>query len=224
MKVSILEDEEDIASLIKHNLEKEGFIVNAFFTPESFFDELKNNPFDLLILDLMLPSMNGLEILKVLRSKEEFKNKPVIILTARSTEGDKVLGLDMGADDYVTKPFSVRELIARVKAILRRTTKEEKNEILSAGGIKLDLSSFQLFIDNEPVEVTKTELQLLKILIEKPGKVFSRDELLDKLWGDEKCVVDRTIDVHIKKIRDKLGTYSNWVKTVRGVGYFFEMV
>jgi len=224
MKIFIVEDEEDIATLIKHNLQKEGFEVEFFLNPEDFIENYKKENFDLLILDLMLPGMNGLEILRLIKNTSEKTHIPVIILTARDMEGDKVLGLELGADDYITKPFGIRELIARIKAVLRRSKNLYKSsKYLNFNGINLDLESFSLFIDNKKVEVTKTEFYILKTLIENKGKVFTREELLDKLWGNEKFVVDRTIDVHIKKLRDKLGPYSKYLKTARGIGYTFDI-
>ncbi|MCX7770290.1 MAG: response regulator transcription factor [Proteobacteria bacterium] len=223
MKIFILEDEEDIATLIKHNLEREGFFAEYFLTPEEFVNKFKKENFELLILDLMLPGMNGLEILRLIKNTPEKSNIPVIILTARDMEGDKVLGLELGADDYITKPFSVRELVARVKAVLRRTKpSSNSSKTINLKGITLDLDSFSLYIDNSKVDVTKTEFYILKALIENRGKVFTREELLDKLWGNEKFVVDRTIDVHIKRLRDKLGPYGKYLKTVRGIGYVFD--
>lgn len=223
MKIFIVEDEEDIASLIKHNLQKEGFEVECFLNPEEFLQKYKKENFDLLILDLMLPGMNGLEILRLIKTSPEKSNTPVIILTARDMEGDKVLGLELGADDYITKPFNIRELIARVKAILRRTKNLPNSpKPINIAGINLDLESFSLYVDNKKVDITKTEFYILKTLIENNGKVFTREGLLDKLWGNEKFVVDRTIDVHIKKLRDKLGIYGKYLKTVRGIGYTFN--
>lgn len=224
MKIFIVEDEDDIASLIKHNLEKEGFEVEVFLSPEPFIEKYKKQDFDLLILDLMLPGMNGLEILRLMKQTPEKSQIPVIILTARDMEGDKVFGLEMGADDYITKPFGVRELIARIKAVLRRTKSNSlSSKSLKIKGINLDIESFSLFVDDKKVDVTKTEFYILKTLIENTGKVFTRESLLDKLWGNEKFVIDRTIDVHIKKLRDKLGPYGKFLKTVRGIGYTFDI-
>lgn len=224
MKIFIVEDEDDIASLIKHNLEKEGFEVEVFLSPEPFIEKYKKQDFDLLILDLMLPGMNGLEILRLMKQTPEKSQIPVIILTARDMEGDKVFGLEMGADDYITKPFGVRELIARIKAVLRRTKSNSlSSKSLKIKGINLDIESFSLFVDDKKIDITKTEFYILKTLIENTGKVFTRESLLDKLWGNEKFVIDRTIDVHIKKLRDKLGPYGKFLKTVRGIGYTFDI-
>ncbi len=222
-KIFILEDEEDICFLIKHNLEKEGFKVISFLNPNDFLQAFKKENFDLLLLDLMLPDMGGLEILKLIKSDPEKKDLPVIILTAKNTEFDKVIGLELGADDYITKPFSINELIARVKAILRRLKKESNDKPhLEYKELKLYPSSFNVYIEDKKIDLTKTEFLILKLLLSNIGRVLSRDFILDSLWGNEKIVIDRTIDVHIKKLRDKLGKYGDYIKTIRGVGYIFE--
>lgn len=225
-KIVIVEDEEDIASLIKHNLSKEGFKVECYKDSESFLHHIGQS-FSLLLLDLMLPGMNGLEVLKRVRQEKDKENLPVIIITAKDSEIDKVLGLELGADDYITKPFSVRELVARVKAVLRRASKpidatKSSENIIKFGDLTLHLDSFKIMIGNEKIDSTKTEFLILKILLSKPGKVFTRDLLLEKLWGNEKLVIDRTIDVHIKRLRDKLKDYGKYLKTVRGIGYTFS--
>lgn len=225
-RIFIVEDEEDIANLIKYNLEREGYQAECFKDAESFVQNL-NRPFSLLLLDLMLPGMSGLEILKRVRAEKSRSNIPVIIITAKDTEVDKILGLELGADDYVTKPFSVRELVARVKAVLRRAaptaeTVNTRDDILSFKDLVLHLDSFKIMLGEERIESTKTEFLILKILLSNPGKVFTRDLLLEKLWGNEKIVVDRTIDVHIKRLRDKLRDYGKYLKTIRGVGYSFS--
>jgi len=222
-KIFLLEDEEDICFLIKHNLEKEGFKVTTFLNPNDFLQVYKKEHFDLLLLDLMLPDMGGLEILKIIKSDPEKKDLPVIILTAKNTEFDKVIGLELGADDYITKPFSINELIARVKAILRRLKKESTDKShLKYKEIKLYTSSFNVYIEDKKIDLTKTEFLILKLMLSNIGKVLSRDFILDSLWGNEKIVIDRTIDVHINKLRNKLGKYGDYIKTIRGVGYIFE--
>lgn len=221
--IFVLEDEEDICLLIKHNLEKEGFKVSTFFTPSQFLQEYKNRHFDLLLLDLMLPDMGGLEVLKLLRMDPDKKQVPVIIITAKNTEFDKVLGLELGADDYITKPFSIMELVARVKAVLRRFRKEEiQKDIIKFEEITINPASFELFIGDRKIDLTKTEFIILKLFLTNINKVLTRDKILDYLWGNEKAVIDRTIDVHVKKLRDKLAKYGDYIKTIRGVGYKFE--
>lgn len=222
-KIAVVDDEIDILELIKINLKKSGYIPFVFQKGEEFLDFLEKNIVDLTIIDLMLPDMDGLEILK--KIKENKKNLPVIILTAKGTEFDRVLGLEIGADDYIVKPFSIRELIARVKAVLRRVNliEEEKDVIKIDENFLIYPKRFEVLIDNEKINLTSTEFKILLILIKNMGKVLSRDEILDKLWGIDKVVVDRTIDVHIKNLRDKLKDYKYHIKNIRGVGYKFEI-
>jgi len=225
-KIFIVEDEDDIANLIKYNLERDGYLVDCFRDAESFFQNM-DKPFSLLLLDLMLPRMSGLEILKRIRAEKDKQKVPVIIITAKDAEVDKILGLELGADDYITKPFSIRELVARVKAVLRRVTPANESQkshenTISFRDLVLYPDSFRIMIGDERIESTKTEFIILKILLSNPGKVFTRDLLLEKLWGNEKIVVDRTIDVHIKRLRDKLKDYGRYLKTIRGVGYTFS--
>ena len=170
----------------------------------------------------MLPDADGIEICKYLKSNQEFSSIPVIMLTARADETDKVLGLELGADDYVTKPFSPRELVARVKAVLRRKTQDSGKKIKIGDILLIDLNKFQAFVENKKIDLTPTEFRILKILASKKGWVFTRDQILDHLWGHDKVVLDRTIDVHIKNLREKLGEAAKFIKNVRGVGYKIE--
>lgn len=180
---------------------------------------LKNENPDLLILDLMLPDIDGIEVCKYLRNEKRV-DFPIIMLTAKDDEFDKVLGLELGADDYVTKPFSIRELLARVKAVLRRSVENNTNSIINIENIlKIDLQKYEVTVEDKPVSLTATEFKLLRIFAEKRGLVYSRDRLLGKLWGDDKLVVNRTIDVHIKNLREKLGPAGKYIVNVRGVGY-----
>ena len=222
-KIAVVDDEIDILELIKINLKKSGYIPFIFQKGEEFLDFLEKNIVDLTIIDLMLPDMDGLEILK--KIKENKKNLPVIILTAKGDEFDRVLGLEIGADDYIVKPFSIRELIARIKAVLRRVNliEEEKDIIKIDEDFLIYPKRFEVLINNEKINLTSTEFKILLILIKNMGKVLSRDEILDKLWGIDKVVVDRTIDVHIKNLRDKLKDYKYHIKNIRGVGYKFEI-
>jgi|YelNatPaOPRAMG01_1025707.scaffolds.fasta_scaffold43989_3 DNA-binding response OmpR family regulator len=222
-KIAVVDDEIDILELIKINLKKSGYIPFVFQKGEEFLDFLEKNIVDLTIIDLMLPDMDGLEILK--KIKENKKNLPVIILTAKGDEFDRVLGLEIGADDYIVKPFSIRELIARIKAVLRRVNliEEEKDIIKIDEDFLIYPKRFEVLINNEKINLTSTEFKILLILIKNMGKVLSRDEILDKLWGIDKVVVDRTIDVHIKNLRDKLKDYKYHIKNIRGVGYKFEI-
>lgn len=223
-KILIVDDEPDIVELVKINLEKNGFDVISSYTGREIFNLFKKFSIDLVILDLMLPDIDGLEICKILKSENETKNIPIIMLTAKDTEIDKVLGLELGADDYITKPFSPRELVARVRAVLRRTRKSSDESILKFDNIlKIDLKKFEVFVNGKKINLTTTEFKLLKALAIRRGEVLSRNELLDYIWGNEKIVIDRTIDVHIKHLREKLGKVGKFIKNVRGVGYKLDL-
>ena len=219
--IAVIDDEPDILELVSLHLTKSGFKVKGFLNAESFFKFLSSKIPDLIILDLMLPDADGIEICKYLKSNEDFRSIPIIMLTARATEIDKVLGLELGADDYVTKPFSPRELVARVKAVLRR--KEDTSKKVKIGDVLLiDLNKYEVFVENKKIDLTPTEFRILKILACKKGWVFTRGQILDHLWGHDKAVLDRTIDVHIKNLREKLGKAKKFIKNVRGIGYKIE--
>ena len=222
--IAIIEDEPDIVELVTVNLNKEGFKVKGFYKAQDLFNYLKIYNPDLIILDIMLPDLDGFEVCKKLKKENKTASIPIIMLTSKSEEVDKILGLELGADDYVTKPFSPRELTARVKAVLRRNTeKKEMKEIISIGNVILiDLKKHKVLIKNKEIKLTRTEFKILTILSDHQGWVLSRDQILDHLWGNEKIVVDRTIDVHIRHLRKKLGTYSKYIKNIRGVGYKLE--
>ncbi len=205
--------------LVSLHLKKSGYMVRKFTHAEDLYKMLKNESPDLLILDLMLPDIDGIDVCKYLRNEKRV-DFPIIMLTAKDDEFDKVLGLELGADDYVTKPFSIRELLARVKAVLRRSSETTTNNIITIENIlKIDLQKYEVTVEDKPVSLTATEFKLLRIFAEKPGLVYSRDRLLAKLWGDDKLVVNRTIDVHIKNLREKLGPAGKYIINVRGVGY-----
>ncbi len=220
--IAVIDDEPDILKLVSLHLTKAGFKVEGFLNAESFLKFLSFKIPDLIILDLMLPDSDGIEICKYLKSKENFKFIPIIMLTARASETDKVLGLELGADDYVTKPFSPRELVARVKAVLRRKTQDSGEKIKIGDILLIDLNKFEVFVENKKIDLTPTEFRILKILASKKGWVFTRDQILDHLWGQEKAVLDRTVDVHIKNLREKLGKAKKFIKNVRGIGYKIE--
>jgi len=218
--IALIEDESDIQDLVTLHLQKHNFKVRAFFDLSSFYRYLNTELPDLIILDLMLPDADGMEVCKFLKNNENYKHIPIIILTARSDEMEKVLGLELGADDYVTKPFSPRELVARVKAVLRRERKEETPNVIIFGNIlKVDLQRFEVFVENQKVELTPSEFKILTLLLKRKGWVFSRDSILEELGSSEKGVLDRTVDVHIKNLREKLGPAGSFIKNVRGVGY-----
>ena len=220
-----VDDEPDILQLIAVNLEKSGFRVKTFPKASPLLKSLEKEVPDLLVLDLMLPDMDGLDLCRNLKNDPKRKGIPILILSAKGDETDVVLGLELGADDYVIKPFSPRELASRVRAILRRekTAFEEQGEILTVGDIlEMDFLKFSASVQKRKVELTVTEFAILKILAQKPGWVFSREKLLDLLWGDEKSVIDRTIDVHIRHLREKLGPAGDFIKSIRGIGYKLE--
>ncbi len=222
--VYILDDEEDILSLVSLNLKKSGFHPVAFDNARDFHKALQSNIPALIILDLMLPNTDGMEICKTLRKDERLASVPIIMLTAREDEMDRVLGLELGADDYVTKPFSPRELVARIKAVLRRAKPATKStRKLTAGILTMDFNTYEVWVKDEKVGLTSTEFRLLKLLVERKGWVFSREQILDYLWGKEKIVIDRTVDVHIKNLREKLLEAGDYIKNVRGVGYKIEI-
>jgi DNA-binding response OmpR family regulator len=221
--IAVVDDEPDIVELVAHHLKKENFKVKEFYDGLSLLTFVETTIPDLVILDLMLPEMDGLEVCRALKQDEKTASIPIIILTAKETETDKVVGLELGADDYMVKPFSPRELVARVKAVLRRTeTKSEKAKVIKTGDLIIDLGKFVVTIKNREIPLTTTELRILSILAEKPGWVFSRNQLLDKLWGEDKIVVERTIDVHITQLRKKLGESGKMIKSIRGMGYKLE--
>ena len=224
--IFLIEDEVHIQQLIQYNLETNGFSVNAFSSGEDLLKHIETELPDLFILDLMLPGIDGLEICRRIRQDQRTKNIPLVFLTARGEEFDRILGLEMGADDYITKPFSVRELVARVKALFRRTdAMEERNfESLNSGELKLNLASHEVFKQGEKIELTLKEYELLKILIQNRGRVMTRDLLLEKVWGFDYFGETRTVDVHVRYLRQKIeddDSNPKYIETVRGVGYRF---
>lgn len=216
-KILIIEDQSNIIELIRFNLEQAGYQVDYALDGEAGLEQINKNRYDLLILDLMLPKIDGLTLCTMLRKQPETHKMPIIMLTAKSTELDKIVGLEMGADDYVTKPFSVRELIARVKALLRRVDEVVEEEILQIGDIIINSREYTVTNAGKPVELTFKEFMLLKCLVENRGRVMTRDFLLDKIWGYEYYGESRTVDVHIRHLRSKLG--EDLITTVRGIGY-----
>lgn len=219
--ILVVEDDPNIRELLQYNFKKEGFEVRTAEDGQKGLEIIESRWPDLVILDLMLPVRDGLEICRIIRSKKELAHMPVIILTAKGEEFDRVLGLEMGADDYVTKPFSTREMIARVKALLRRTQNIEQRdaEVLTRGNLIINAENYEVSLDGEKVELTHKEFQLLYLLASRPGKVFTRAYLLEEIWGYEYLGDSRTVDVHIRHLRQKLG--EDLIETVRGVGYRF---
>ena len=221
--IAVVDDEEDIRELISINLERNGFVSKEFGDAKGLFRFLKKGVPALIILDVMLPDMDGFEICKQLKKDDKYSRIPLIMLTAKADESDKIVGLEIGADDYVTKPFSVKELITRVKVVLRRNESKISNKSIEITGVmKIFPDNYSVEADGENIELTTTEFKILHLLASNKGKVFSRDRLLDHLWGDEKIVVDRTIDVHVRHLREKLGKAGSFIKNIRGVGYKLE--
>ena len=222
-KVFIVEDEPDLRDTLKYNLENEGFSVEAFSNGEAFLGSVDKNKPNLVILDLMLPGVSGLDVCRELRSNENYDGIGIVMLTAKSEEIDRIVGFELGADDYVTKPFSVRELILRVKVLLKKRTDDGANEqILEFGPILMNLGAHEVSIDGKIVNLTALEFKLLKHLLKRKGRVQTRDQLLGDVWGYSSEVTTRTVDTHIKRLREKLGEPGDLIQTIRGVGYRFN--
>ncbi|MDD4957149.1 MAG: response regulator transcription factor [Candidatus Omnitrophica bacterium] len=224
--VAVVDDSPDILKIVSLHLEKAGFLSRCFKNAGSFLNSLKSETPDFLILDLILPDMDGFDVCKHMRSDPALKNIPILMLTAKDEEVDKVLGLELGADDYVTKPFMPRELMARVKTILKRYERpeEESDSTIRFGDLlSIDETRHEVILNGKSLVFTPTEFKILKLLCASPGQVFTREAILKHLWGSEKVVVKRTVDVHIRHIREKLGKYADIVKNVPGVGYKSEL-
>jgi phosphate regulon transcriptional regulator PhoB len=226
-KILIVDDEKDIVELISYNLAKEGFSIVKAYDGEAALHIIKTQKPDLVVLDLMLPKMNGMDVCRNVRRNADTAALPIIMLTAKSDEIDKVTGLEVGADDYVTKPFSVKELIARVRSILRRLTETEKSdakEEFSYKGLKINYVSCLVSVDEKEVTLSPTERKLLFFLSRHPGRVYSRNQILDHVWGDETFITDRAVDVHIRRLRSQIEKdieNPHYILTVRGFGYKF---
>jgi len=224
-KILIVDDEKDIIKMLDYNFKKEGYRTVACNDGEDALDFAAKEHPDLIILDLMLPGVDGLEVCKTLKKESKTALIPIIMLTAKTQETDKILGLELGADDYVTKPFSPRELIARVKAVLRRIHEKDKlPEVLKIGDLRIDFSKILVYVKDKPAALTAKEFELLKTLIKANGRVLSRDYLLDTIWGFDHAVEiqTRTVDVHIRTLRKKLKTEAKRIITVKNYGYRFE--
>jgi len=223
LKVLIVEDDKNIAKLVRYNLEKAGYACDVTITGEDALDFLNRQSVDLIILDIMLPKMDGLAVCKEIKQDKKFSFIPIIMLTAKGEEVDKIVGFELGADDYVVKPFSPRELVLRVKAILKRgKLKDVSKEILCAGDLKIDISRCKVTVANKEVKLTAMEFKLLITLLQRIGRVQNREQLLDTVWNLDADVTTRTIDTHVKRLRQKLGAAGNFIETVRGYGYRFK--
>jgi len=223
-KILIIEDEKDIVEMIKYNLKKERYTVAASFTGKQGFSSAKKDRPDMILLDLMLPDIDGFEVCKLLKNNELTSRIPIIMLTAKSCEADKVAGLELGADDYLTKPFSPRELSARIKAVLRRGNSPKLFRKRVQGILLVDSVKHKVYVEGKEVLLTHTEFKILEFMIERPGVVITRNKLLDNIFGYDSEIYDRTIDTHIKSIRKKLRTARDYIETVRSAGYRFREV
>lgn len=217
-----LEDDESIRQLMLYTLKSASFDAMGFEDEEDFFDALSRHKPDLIMLDIMLKRSSGLDILKKLKKNENTKGIPVIMATAKSTEYDKVIGLDLGADDYLAKPFGMMEMISRIKAVLRRTSTQSEQTLFKLGALKLDLTTHSVTTGDKKIELTVKEFELLHLLMKNPKKVFTRENLLSSVWDSDFLGETRTVDVHIATLRTKLDKYKKYIKTIRGVGYTIE--
>ena len=220
--IYVVEDDQNIREIESFALKNSGYIVEAFDCGKAFFTRIKEKMPDLVLLDIMLPDIDGMEILKRLKNDLDMRRIPVIMVTAKSSEIDKVKGLDQGADDYMTKPFGVMELISRVKAILRRSSSISEDKIFKLGSITINDEKHAVFADDNPVDLTFKEYNLLKLLVANTGIVMSRDVIMDRIWGTSFEGESRTVDMHIKTLRQKLGEDGSKIRTVRNVGYVIE--
>ncbi len=219
-RILLVEDEPDIAEVLQYNLEKEGFQVDLASRGDTGLEMVRREHPDLVLLDLMLPGVDGLELTRLLKRDPATAHLPIVMLTARGVEVDRIVGLELGADDYISKPFSPRELVLRVKAVLRRIQPDEMaSERLEAGGIELDISGHQLRVGGKEIPLTATEFRLLRLLMERGGRVQTRGQLLSDVWGYAEDIDSRTVDTHIRRLRRKLGPEADRIETVIGVGY-----
>jgi two-component system phosphate regulon response regulator PhoB len=221
-KILIVEDDRDIVEMVEYNLREEGYVTVSALNGEDGVRFAGSEQPDLIILDIMLPVIDGFEVCRTLKSDDKTSQIPIIILSAKSQETDKVVGLELGADDYVTKPFSPRELIARIRAIMRRGAERKLNEVLEKGDLIIDSARYKVKVGGEEIQLTTTEFKLLEYMARRPGVVLSRYQILDAVSGDDTVVCDRTVDAHVKSLRRKLGRARDYIETVRGAGYRFK--
>lgn len=220
-KILVCDDEKDIVDVLSYNLEKQGFsVVKAFNGAEAL--EKVNEDIDVIILDVMMPYLSGLEVCQRIKSNSEFSKIPIIFLTAKDSELDEIKGLEIGADDYITKPISINKLLARINAILRRTDSLHGQKIIELDEISLDIDNYEVIIDNSRQKLPRKEFEILLYLVNNRGKIVRREKLLENVWGNDIYVGHRTIDVHIRRIREKLGIFSDLIETIKGVGYRFK--
>lgn len=224
-RILVVDDEQDLCEILKFNLETEGYEVETANSAEEAL-EMDIASFDLLLLDVMMGGMSGFQLAKQLKDNLMTANVPIIFLTARDTENDTVTGFNIGADDYISKPFSIREVMVRVRAVLRRTAEQtgdaDESKIINYQGLQLNLDKKTVSIDGEAIPFTKTEFELLRLFLEERGKVFSRQELIDRVWPKDVMVLDRTVDVNITRMRKKIGKFAKCIVTRLGFGYYFD--
>lgn len=222
-KILVVDDEKDIVEFIQYNLEQEGYQVITAYNGKEAIEAIKTKP-DLVILDVMMPGFSGYEVCEKIKKEDKYKNIPLLFLTAKTSEQDEIYGLNLGADDYITKPVSIKKLIARIKSNLRQsdsTTITESVSIIEIGNIQIDRETYAVYLDGEKIYFPRKEFELIFYLANNLDKVIPREQLLQSIWGENVYVGDRTIDVHIRKVREKLGKYSTLIETVKGVGYRF---
>lgn len=224
-RILVVEDEEDILELIQYNLKKEGYRLDCVLSGEAALQRLRETSYQLILLDLMLPGIDGLEVCKTLKNTAATEQIPVIMVTAKGEEADIVLGLELGADDYITKPFKPRELVARVRAVLRRNTPAVgmvEDSTVTIGDLHINPARYEVLVKGEPIKLTSTEFGIVHYLASRPGWVFTRYQIIDAVKGEDYIVTDRAVDVQIVSLRKKLGVMGDWIETVRGVGYKFR--
>ncbi|MDX2185681.1 MAG: response regulator transcription factor [Opitutaceae bacterium] len=220
-KILVVDDEADVTELVAYHLKAKGFTVEALNDPNGSLSTARLFQPDLVILDVMMPDLSGIQICRLLRADPQLRNVPVVFLTARAEEGDRIQGLETGADDYICKPFSPKELVLRIQSILRRAneTPATAPKLLTAGQLVLDIDRHAVTVNGDPVELTATEFKLLRLLMERRGRVQTREHLLINVWNYETEIETRTVDTHIRRLREKLGAEADWIETIRGVGY-----
>lgn len=227
-KILLVDDEPDILEFLKYNLEQEGYQVITGTDGQQALDKISQNP-DLIVLDIMMPKLDGFEVMERIRSDKRYKDIPVIFLTAKAGEVNEIKGLELGASDYIQKPISPKKLIARVKANLKKSeltsaAKEKLPDSITFGPIEIDRKTFTVLVDGEKIYFPRKEFEILFFLLSSPERVFNREILLKEIWGNDVFVVDRTVDVHVRKIREKLGKYADMIETIKGVGYKIKSV
>lgn len=223
LNILVVDDDKDIVNLLKYNLEREGYNVLTAYNGEDALNKAKTSLPNLIVLDLMLPQMDGLQVCRQLKRSVETEKIPIIMLTAKSSDTDVVIGLELGADDYIVKPFSINQFLARVKAILRRIGKKE-TEVINLKELSIYPQQHRVLLNGKELPLTITEFNLLELFASQPGKVFNRQQIIDYIRGEDIFIIERAVDVHIRRLRKKLGKFSSLIKTVRGVGYKIEKI